>query len=81
MDLITLRDEMGERTEYTQTQAVASISKDAASVLGSEDNATKWLNTPNHALGMAKPIDLLDTESGATQVRSLLSAIEHGGPA
>lgn len=72
---------MAKRTETPRTQAAARISRQAASVLGSQSNAAEWLNTPNHALGMAKPIDLLDTESGATQVLSVLSAIEHGGPA
>ncbi|KXJ43140.1 MULTISPECIES: MbcA/ParS/Xre antitoxin family protein [Gammaproteobacteria] len=71
---------MAKRTEYTRAQAIALISRQAARILGSQDNATEWLNTPNQALGMAKPIDLLGTGSGATQVRSVLSAIEHGGP-
>ncbi len=38
-----------------------------------------WLVSPNPALGGAAPIDWLDTEYGAREVRRLLTNIEYGG--
>lgn len=40
--------------------------------------AHAWLNMENRALGGAKPIELLDTDSGAREVENVLGRIEHG---
>lgn len=37
-----------------------------------------WMQTPNRALGGAKPADLLDTRQGAQLLLQLLGQIEHG---
>jgi putative toxin-antitoxin system antitoxin component (TIGR02293 family) len=42
------------------------------------DKAHAWLNAENRALGGAKPIELLDTDSGAREVENVLGRIEHG---
>ena len=50
----------------------------AAKVLGSEDEARRWLNDTIPALGGKRPLDFLDTDIGAHEVTNLLGAIEWG---
>jgi putative toxin-antitoxin system antitoxin component (TIGR02293 family) len=50
----------------------------AAEILGGKDQARTWLLTPNRALNENKPIDLLDTEIGFTDVMDVLTRIEFG---
>ncbi len=50
----------------------------AIEVLESEDNARKWLNSPQVGLGGAVPLDYAETEVGAREVEDLLSRIEYG---
>jgi putative toxin-antitoxin system antitoxin component (TIGR02293 family) len=50
----------------------------AEEVLGTREKATRWLHTPNRALGQAVPLRHLDTELGARQVEDLLIRIAHG---
>jgi putative toxin-antitoxin system antitoxin component (TIGR02293 family) len=54
------------------------IYKQAIHVFGSEKQAREWLTSPAHGLEGQRPIDLLDTEVGGTQVREYLGAIEYG---
>lgn len=49
-----------------------------AEILGSQEEASRWLQTPNRALGGRTPMDLLDTEPGNRQVEDVLGRIEHG---
>lgn len=42
------------------------------------DDARAWLHRKSRALGGIKPIELLDTDSGARQVENVLGRIEHG---
>jgi putative toxin-antitoxin system antitoxin component (TIGR02293 family) len=58
------------RAQYLFEQAVA--------VFGSEEEARRWLTNPAYGLEDQRPIDLLDTEPGAMQVRDYLGAIECG---
>jgi putative toxin-antitoxin system antitoxin component (TIGR02293 family) len=58
--------------------AVASIYALADTVLGGADKVRVWLVEPQHGLGGKKPQELLGTELGRNQVRSLLKRIEHG---
>ena len=48
----------------------------AKSAMG--DDARVWFKTENRALGGVKPIELLDTDSGAREVENVLGRIEHG---
>jgi putative toxin-antitoxin system antitoxin component (TIGR02293 family) len=43
-----------------------------------EKDALEWLRTPQHGLGGAIPIDVLQTDEGAREVEELLLRIEHG---
>ena len=47
-------------------------------MFGSEEEARRWLTNPAYGLEDQRPIDLLDTEPGAMQVRDYLGAIEYG---
>ncbi|MDE1943710.1 MAG: DUF2384 domain-containing protein, partial [Betaproteobacteria bacterium] len=46
----------------------------------SSESARKWLLQENLAFG-GTPISLLDTETGAVEVRKVLAAIAYGGVA
>lgn len=50
----------------------------AADVLGGEDEARRWLKTPNAALGDRAPLDYAATEPGAREVEDLLGRLAHG---
>lgn len=50
----------------------------AVEVLESEENARKWLNSPQAGLGGAVPLDYAETEVGAREVEDLLGRIEYG---
>jgi putative toxin-antitoxin system antitoxin component (TIGR02293 family) len=50
----------------------------AIEMIGDEQKAIAWLNTPNRALGGEKPIDWLGTDTGARAVGDLLGRIAYG---
>jgi putative toxin-antitoxin system antitoxin component (TIGR02293 family) len=50
----------------------------AVEVLESDDNARRWLTSPQFGLGGAVPLDYADTEVGAREVEDLLGRIENG---
>jgi len=54
------------------------IAAQAAEVLGSEEKASRWLHSPNRALGGSRPLDVVDTDLGAREVEAVLGRIEHG---
>ena len=58
---------------------IADVIRAAEGTLGGREAATKWLKTPNLALGDATPLSMLDTEPGANEVRRILSSIKYGG--
>lgn len=64
--------------EAERLARVALIEAEAESVFGSEALAKQWLLTENHALGSA-PLQLLDTEIGANEIKKVLAAIAYGG--
>jgi len=45
---------------------------------GDEDSARRWLVEPARALSGTSPIQHLDTEAGASEVRDLIGRLEHG---
>ena len=57
---------------------LARIGAQAAATLGSEEKAVQWLRRPNRALGNQAPLDLIDSDIGASQVEEVLGRIEHG---
>lgn len=58
---------------------IADVAKLAEDVFEDREEATRWLSTPNEALGGAIPLLHCDTEIGARQVRRILHALEWGG--
>lgn len=64
--------------ESERLARVAVIEAEAENVFGTAENAKQWLLRKNHALGDA-PLSLLDTETGANEVRKVLNAIAYGG--
>lgn len=50
----------------------------ALEVLGSEEEARRWLGRSQKALGNIVPLDFADTEPGAREVEDLLGRLEHG---
>lgn len=45
---------------------------------GDKDQAQKWLNEPNKALGWKVPAELMASETGAYEVIKLITRLEHG---
>jgi putative toxin-antitoxin system antitoxin component (TIGR02293 family) len=66
--------------ESDRLARIALIERETAEVFGSPESAKEWLLRKNIALGEA-PLLLLDTETGADEVRKILSAIAYGGVA
>lgn len=60
---------------------IAQIEAEAIDVLGSEEAAHRWLETPNSTLGGEPPLEMTDTGYGADMVLRLLGAIRYGGAA
>lgn len=58
---------------------IAILSRETMEAFGDEALAREWLLRPNQALANSAPLDLLDTEVGATAVRRVLVAIAEGG--
>jgi putative toxin-antitoxin system antitoxin component (TIGR02293 family) len=50
----------------------------AVEVLESEENARKWLKSPQVGLGGAVPLEYAETEVGAREVEDLLGRIDYG---
>lgn len=59
---------------------IALIETEAEEVFTSPDLAKRWMLEPNLALGEA-PLSLLDTDTGADEVRKVLTSIAYGGVA
>ena len=66
------------QTETERLERFALIENEADKVFGAPDKALDWLTRENTALG-ATPLSMLDTETGAGEVRKVLSAIAYGG--
>jgi len=50
----------------------------AIKVLGSKEQAIRWLNAPKVALFDQTPLELLNTSIGTKEVEKLLNRIEYG---
>lgn len=50
----------------------------AKRVLGDENGASEWLKRPQWRLGGRVPLDLLETDPGANEVKNVLGRIEYG---
>lgn len=68
------------QSETERLERIALIENEAAKVFSDAGLARDWLTRDNTALGGA-PLTLLDTETGAGEVRKVLAAIAYGGAA
>ncbi len=57
---------------------LARILAMAGDVLGSSKKASLWLKSENRALHDERPLDLLDTDTGARAVETVLGRIAYG---
>jgi putative toxin-antitoxin system antitoxin component (TIGR02293 family) len=60
------------------SKATEAIFIKAALVLGSRDEAERWMSKPAIGLNRQRPIDLLTTAAGRRLVSTYLDQIEHG---
>jgi putative toxin-antitoxin system antitoxin component (TIGR02293 family) len=67
-----------ERDESDRLARVARLYAVAEDVLGSRENAQRWMKTPNRALDGARPLDELDTDFAAREVEDLLGRVRYG---
>jgi putative toxin-antitoxin system antitoxin component (TIGR02293 family) len=56
----------------------AQLMGKAVKVFGDEEDARKWLKSPQVGLGGAVPLDYAKTEIGSREVENLLGRIEYG---
>jgi len=61
-----------------RTWKFAEILAKATDVLGSQDVAEKWLETPAIGLDQRRPIDLLSTPAGVELVEDYLVRLDYG---
>lgn len=57
---------------------IEPVIQQAIRVIGSREDAMRWLGTPVRALGFATPISRLHDSAGKDQVLSVLTNLEHG---
>lgn len=64
--------------ESERLARIALIEAEAEDVFDSDALAKRWMLEPNLALGES-PLSLLDTDTGADEVRKVLASIAYGG--
>lgn len=64
--------------ESDRTLRMARVVALANEVLGSEEKASRWMSTPNRALGGRRPFDQLDTDLGVRSVEEVIQRIAYG---
>jgi putative toxin-antitoxin system antitoxin component (TIGR02293 family) len=50
----------------------------AKEIFGSQENAVKWLKSPNSVLGGITPVEAMSSRFGAEEVMDILGRIEYG---
>src|SRR5262250_2766451 len=79
----TLTRRLSLRSRLTATESdrmvrLARVFANAVEMIGDEEKAVEWLQTPNRALGGERPLDQLDTDVGAREVEDILGRIAYG---
>jgi putative toxin-antitoxin system antitoxin component (TIGR02293 family) len=64
--------------ESDRTVRMARVYANAVEMMGDREKAIGWLGTPNRALGGDRPLDLLDTDTGARMVEDVLGRVAYG---
>ena len=75
------RRKSGQRLRPAESDRIVRFARlmgRAVQVFESEENARRWLNSPQFGLGGEAPLDYAQTEVGAREVEDLLGRIEHG---
>ena len=57
---------------------IAELYQFGYEVFENEENFQKWMNSEIRALGFQKPINLLDTPFGITEVKNIIGRLEYG---
>jgi len=65
-------------SESDRAVRLARVYAGAVEMIGQEQKAVLWLQTPNRALGGERPIDQVDTDVGAREVEDILGRIAYG---
>jgi len=55
-----------------------NVLNEASKTLGNKKNGIAWMNRPCRPLGNKKPIELVDTIVGSSQISDILGRIRHG---
>jgi len=66
------------REESDRIMRIHLLFQFAKKVLGDNQEAASWLNTPQLALNRQIPLELASTEIGSREVEDLLGQIQHG---
>ena len=61
-----------------ESSSLGSVTERAIEVIGSRDEALRWLGIPVRALDYAAPISLLGDEEGVKAVLAVLDQLEQG---
>ena len=64
--------------ESERVLRIARIFERAIQVLGGENEARQWFQSPVKGLGNKTPLEFADTEPGAQEVEAMLDRIEDG---
>ncbi len=67
-----------DQAESDRVLRFARLMGRALQVLESEENARRWLTSPQFGLGGAVPLEYAETEVGAREVEDLLGRIDYG---
>jgi len=65
-------------SESARVVRFARLMGKAVEVMESEEDARRWLSSPQFGLGGAVPLEYAETEVGAREVEDLLGRIEYG---
>ncbi|HEX8693495.1 MAG TPA: antitoxin Xre/MbcA/ParS toxin-binding domain-containing protein [Longimicrobium sp.] len=66
------------REQSDRLARVVRVLVRAEEALGTVEKAARWLRKENRALGGKRPIELLESDTGARVVERILGRIEHG---
>ena len=83
VSLRTLQRKASPHKALTEAQSgrawkFAEIMAKATQVMGSQEEAERWMTSPAMALDQRRPIDLLSTPAGVELVEDLLIRLEYG---
>jgi putative toxin-antitoxin system antitoxin component (TIGR02293 family) len=65
-------------SESDRLARIARLYAMAEDVLGTPEEAQRWMRTQNRALDGVRPLDAIETEIGAREVEDLLGRIRQG---